>query len=192
MYIDPPRRNLSRWVDGKGSKPSAQLQCKTHDAVSFVKSYRKVCERDGRTCQICGAPYLYSPKLKLGVRDPSQYIYDADNLMCLCSTCAIERDSAEQRLTAVDVTGAIHDTVCDREDSTCFYCLRGPMAKEHVDLVPRIDRANELDPNDWACSCRTCANKRGNMSHEDFIDLRYEEAEELARWLNSQRVIRTE
>lgn len=170
MFIEPPRRELTKYVTGKGPKPIV-MDIADCDAAPFVKAFKEVCSRDNRTCNECGAEFLYQPKLKLWVRNTGQYFYDADNLECVCQTCAHKR-VAEQRLTTAAITGFVRDAVVKREGFQCIYCLAQPLRGDRAEVVGVVDDPSEADPNDWACSCKTCANARGMLSHETFLEQR--------------------
>lgn len=181
MFIDPPTRNLSKFADGSGPRPAA---CKISDdeIKEFVRAYRAVCERDDRTCVDCQREFLYQPHLKLGVIDDTLPIYDEKNLQCLCYPCARKREAGKTG-DIVNLTSIVRDAVIEREGRTCVYCLRGPIYGEHADVVPRVQDADTTDPNDWACSCKTCKKDRAGMDHENYGRRCAEKAEELASYL---------
>jgi len=187
MIIEPPRRALTRFVDGKADKPTI-MQCKTKDAKSFVRAYKEVCERDNRTCHDCKRMYLYTPMLKLWVNDPDKYIYDADNLTTLCSTCALERQRKERQKemdTQFDgMTKIVRDEVLTREGRTCVYCLADNLYGTRANIVTRVDDPDPTDANDWACACTTCTNKRGGKSHEGFTREKRQEVWDLYVYLD--------
>jgi len=182
MFIDPPTRDFSRFVDGTGPRPR-NTNLTTSDIYEYVASYRAAYKRDERTCADCGREHLYQPNLKLGVIDDSKPLYDENNLQCLCYACARKRESAKN-LTTADQTGFVRDDVVEREGRRCVYCLRGPLYGEHAVLVSRVDIPDTTDPSDWACSCKTCKNERGSLSHDEYGRRCAENAADLAAYLH--------
>lgn len=183
MFIETPPRQISKYFDGNGPRPATLKKSEEQDTINFVKAFREVCERDNRTCFKCGAEYLYQPRLKMWVVDSNEYFYDASNLKCVCHTCARSMVAEERRLSAEENTSIIRAEVIEREASRCVYCTAGPLRGSRPVIVPRVERADPEDAYQWACSCRTCANERGHMSHIDFMRHSAEKAAELAAYL---------
>lgn len=170
MYLEAPRRDLTLYIEGRRSKPPAVMQVNCQkDAHSYVRAYYDVVKRDNRTCANCQKDLLHAPNIKLGIVDPDKYLYDASNMITLCPRCCARRES-RARLAADNVTGLVHNTVLKREGHQCIYCLTKPLRPERAEMVPRIDKANELEPADWAAACRTCANDRGSLTHAQYLD----------------------
>jgi len=182
MFIDPPTRDFSKFVDGTAPRPR-NTSLTTSEIYEYVASYRAAYKRDERTCVDCGREHLYQPNLKLGVIDETKPIYHEDNLQCLCYACARKREKANNK-RSIDITSIIKDVVLDREGRRCAYCLRGPLYGEHAVLAPRVDHADENEEDHWACSCKTCLNERGSLSHDEHGKRCAENAADLAAYLH--------
>jgi hypothetical protein len=171
MFLRPPSRAVTQYVGGKFSRPVPfDPLVETKDFAKFVDMYRRVAERCGRTCENCGKPYLAAPHLALAILDPHGNKFSPRNVQMLCTTCNRKREAALGP-TAAQITGLVLDKVYEREGSTCFYCDRGPLNGHLRTVVGRVDSPDVEDPNDWACSCRSCAKDRGAASHDRYVSV---------------------
>ena len=182
MHWIPPNSAQRSLINTKREAAPGMTIEQTKDLRDKLKAYRRVSARSGdRKCEKCGAGPLYGERVRIQVMDDTSSIYDPYNLKLYCPSCSRKAG----RLTAADQTGFTvkQMMVIEREGRRCVYCLRGPLYGEHAEIVSRVSNADVNDPNDWSCSCKTCKNERGSLSHDEYGRRCAENAADLATYL---------